>query len=51
MREYTDSLTLPLLELYTTPLLTDSSLLDSYLAAAVTDPPADADPPTDRSTS
>lgn len=33
MREYTDSLTLPLLELYTTPLLTDASLLDSYLAA------------------
>ncbi|MFE7604672.1 TetR family transcriptional regulator [Brachybacterium paraconglomeratum] len=33
MREYTDSLTLPLLELYTTPLLTDASLLDAYLAA------------------
>ena len=27
IREYTDSLMLPLLELYTTPLLTDSTLL------------------------
>ena len=42
---------MPLLAQYPTPLLTDSSLLDSYVAAAVTDPPADADPPTDRSTS
>jgi AcrR family transcriptional regulator len=33
MREYTDSLTLPLMEIFTTPLLTDASLLDSYLAA------------------
>lgn len=32
IREYTDSLMLPLLELYTTPLLTDSTLLDTYLA-------------------
>src|SRR5699024_3740740 len=51
MREDTESLVLPILELYATPLLTDASLLRSYLAAAVIDPPADADPPTDRCTS
>jgi AcrR family transcriptional regulator len=33
LRTYSDSLLPPLLELYTTPLLPDSSLLDAYLAA------------------
>lgn len=32
LRSYTDSLLLPMLEIYTTPLLADSSLLDAYLA-------------------
>lgn len=34
LRSHYESLMLPMLELYTTPLLTDSSLLDAYLAAA-----------------
>lgn len=33
LRAYTDRMTLPLLELYTRPLLTDSTLLDGYLTA------------------
>ncbi|GAA4426441.1 TetR family transcriptional regulator [Georgenia halophila] len=33
LRETTDRISLPALELYTEPLLTDSSLLDTYLAA------------------
>ncbi|MDN5901070.1 MAG: TetR family transcriptional regulator, partial [Brachybacterium sp.] len=33
LRSYYESLLLPMLELYTTPLLTDRSLLDAYLAA------------------
>lgn len=33
IRSHYDSLLLPMLELYTTPLLSDSSLLDAYLAA------------------
>jgi AcrR family transcriptional regulator len=32
LRSYTDRLLLPLLELYTEPLLTDSAMLDAYLA-------------------
>jgi AcrR family transcriptional regulator len=32
LRAHTERVTLPLLELYTEPLLTDSSLLDAYLA-------------------
>lgn len=53
MREYTDSLTLPLLELYTTPLLTDASLLDAYLAEQGAADAATAEPtaPTDGSPS
>lgn len=55
MREYTDSLMLPLLELYTTPLLTDPTLLETYLAGnGEADAPGttdDSDPHTDRSTS
>ncbi len=45
MRGYTEAMIGPLLELYTVPLLADSSLLDAYLAAA----PAggDAAPATD----
>ena len=57
IREYTDSMMLPLLELYTTPLLTDSTLLETYLAGSgAADPSGDAapaadpDPHTDRST-
>lgn len=42
LRSFTDSLVAPVLELYTTPLLTDASLLDAYLAAA---PPGDATAP------
>lgn len=34
LRSYTEQLMEPLLELYTTPLLTDSTLLDAYLAHA-----------------
>ncbi|MGP9580643.1 TetR family transcriptional regulator [Brachybacterium sp. AOP42-C2-15] len=34
LRSYTDSLMLPMLELFTTPLLQDSSLLDAYRTAA-----------------
>lgn len=52
MREYTDSLVAPLLELYTTPLLTDSSLLETYLATQ-SEPaagPGGSAPSTDRST-
>jgi hypothetical protein len=33
LRSYTEQNTLPALELYTEGLLTDSSLLDAYLAA------------------
>ena len=33
LRSYTERLALPMLELYTEPLLTDSTLLDAYLAA------------------
>lgn len=33
LRSHYESLVLPMLELYTTPLFTDSSLLDAYLAA------------------
>src|SRR5699024_10752873 len=33
LRSHYDALALPMLELYTTPLLADSSLLDAYLAA------------------
>lgn len=32
LRAYTDRVTLPMLEMYTEPLLTDSTLLDAYLA-------------------
>lgn len=40
LRAYTDRIMLPMLELYTEPLLTDSTLLDAYLASseAVPDP-------------
>lgn len=43
LRSYTEKIALPLLELYTEPLLTDSALLDAYLATsrdAATHPPA-----------
>ncbi|NMA78755.1 MAG: TetR/AcrR family transcriptional regulator [Actinomycetales bacterium] len=43
LRGYTDALVLPLLELYTVPLLADSSMLDAYLAAR---PDADRTAPT-----
>ncbi|MGO1481433.1 MAG: TetR family transcriptional regulator [Brachybacterium sp.] len=43
LRGYTDALLVPLLELYTVPLLTDSSMLDAYLAAR---PDADRTTPT-----
>lgn len=33
LRSYTERIMLPLLELYTEPLLTDSTLLDAYLSA------------------
>lgn len=39
LRDYTDRMTLPLLELYTRPLLTDSTLLDAYLTARVRSSP------------
>ena len=42
LRSFTDSLVAPVLELSTTPLLTDASLLDAYLAAT---PPGDATAP------
>ena len=42
IREYTDSLMLPLLELYTTPLLTDSTLLETYLAGSAAEGAAEA---------
>jgi len=55
MREYTDSLMLPLLELYTTPLLTDPTVLETYLAGdGAAHAPGAADDPaphTDRSSS
>jgi AcrR family transcriptional regulator len=38
LRAYTERLMLPMLELYTEPLLTDSSLLDAYLAAREASP-------------
>src|SRR5699024_1478605 len=37
LRSHYDALALPMLELYTTPLLADSSLLDAYPASAPTD--------------
>ncbi len=33
LRSYTERLMLPMLELYTEPLLTDSTLLEAFLAA------------------
>jgi len=42
LRSHYERLMLPMLELYTTPLLTDSSLLDAYLAAD----PLETTPPT-----
>lgn len=48
LREHLDTMLLPLLELYTTPLLTDASMLEAALEAA---PPSDTTAPTTRSSS
>lgn len=44
MRGYFERIIGPLLELYTTPLLADSSLLDAYLAHRPDDPAPSTDP-------
>ena len=49
LHRYTEAIVLPTLELYTAPLLRDSSLLDAYLAARTDEEPSD--PTTDGSTS
>lgn len=40
LRSYSDTVFAPLLEIYSVPLLTDSSMLDAYLAAASEGDPA-----------
>lgn len=45
MRNYLERIIGPLLELYTTPLLADSSLLDAYLAQRPDGPATSTDPP------
>ncbi|TRW44146.1 TetR/AcrR family transcriptional regulator [Georgenia yuyongxinii] len=44
LRGYMDRIALPLLELYTEPLLMDASLLDAYLATSTPAHPADQSP-------
>ena len=50
MRAYTERIIGPLLELYTTPLLADSSMLDAYLAHRPDGPTPSTDPTTKETT-